>query len=236
MRLEGSLRRGERIVASRPVKKAEIGTMNRGFLSAALVLSSSLQLFGQNPGPAFDPTQAWAQLQQQVLAQFDGNKDGKLTGDEQLRAQEYLRRQGMNIGMTPGGFPGAEQFNKQFDRNGDGKLDPMERAAAQAAFNRMRNSGGKGGGGVQTGGVPGPQYNPPAGGEQKDSKVPPLIKRFDKDGDGKLNAAEKAAAQAEFKKSKSKDGKDKDAKEKDAKDKDEKDKVEKDKPGKTEKG
>jgi hypothetical protein len=37
------------------------------------------------------------------------------------------------------------------------------------------------------------------------------VKRFDKDGDGKLNDAEKAAAQAELKKDKSKE-KEKDAK------------------------
>jgi Ca2+-binding EF-hand superfamily protein len=187
----------------------------------ALVAIGTTSLLGQNAGPAFDPTQAWAQLQQQLLQRFDQNKDGKLTGPEQLAAQEYLARQGANIGMPPGGFPGADQFNKQFDRNGDGKLDPMEKAAAAAAYNRMRKGGGKGGGGVQTGvqtgGVPGPPYDPAASSEQKESKVPPLIKRFDKDGDGKLNAAEKAAAQAEFKKSKTKDGKDKDAKDKDSK-------------------
>src|SRR5438132_1575 len=51
-------------------------------------------------------------------------------------------------------------------------------------------------------------------GKSKPVKVNPRIKRFDKDGDGKLNADEKAAAQAEFKKDK---GKEKDDKKDDAK-------------------
>jgi hypothetical protein len=192
------------------------------FLAMVLATLGALPLAAQNKGQGFDPTQAWAQLQQQLLQQFDRNQDGKLTGDEQLKAQEFLRRQGVNSGMPPGGFPGAEEFNKQFDRNRNGKLEPAEAAAAQAAFQRMRSGGSKGGvgGGVQKGSVPGPQYDPAATGEQKDSKVPPLVKRFDKDGDGKLNAEEKAAAQAEFKKSKSKDGKEKDGKDDKDKDKD----------------
>lgn len=173
-------------------------------------------VFAQNAAQAFDPTQAWAQLQQQLLQQFDANRDGKLTGQEQIAAQEYMRRQGINIGLPPGGFPGADEFNKQFDRNRDGKLDPLERAAAAAAYNRMRGRGGAGGG-VQKGATPGPQINPSAAPDKKKDKVPPLIKRFDKDGDGKLNDAEKAAAQAEFKKSKSKDGTEKGAKDKDEK-------------------
>jgi hypothetical protein len=200
-----------------------------GTLAAMLVTP----LLAQNAGQAFDPNQAWAQLQQQLIQQFDGNKDGKLTGQEQMAAQEFMRRQGINLGMAPGGFPGAEQFNQQFDRNRDGKLDPMERAAAQSAFQRMRSGGSKGGvgGGVQRGSVPEQQpYDPAAAGDQKPSKVPPLIKRFDKDGDGKLNTDEKAAAQAELKKTKSKDAKEKDgkdSKDKDAKDKDAKDKKDK---------
>lgn len=171
----------------------------------------------------FDPTKAWMEMQQQFLRQFDANRDGKLTGNEQLLAQEAMRRQGINLGMAPGGSPAAEQFSKQFDRDGDGKLSPGERAAAQAAYQRIMNGGKSGvqrGGGVSSGGVPsaGPAVSPGTQAEQKSDKIPPLVKRFDKDGDGKLNAEEKAAAQAELKKAKSKEAK-AEAKEKDGKEK-----------------
>jgi EF hand len=177
----------------------------------------------QNQQPGFDQAKAFAELQRQMLQQFDANRDGQLTGQEQLLAQEAMRRQGINLGMPPGGFPGSEQFNKQFDRDGDGKLNQVEMMAAQRAYQQMRN--GSKGGGIQRGGpIPQPSVEPPP---EKPSKVSPLIKRFDKDGDGKLNAAEKEAAQAELKKTKPKE-----AKEKDAKDKDEKDKEAKDEKGK----
>lgn len=176
-------------------------------LAAVLPALAAAPLSAQNAAPTFDPTQAWAQMQMQLVQQFDANKDGKLTGQEQILAQEYMRKQGINMGLAPGGLPGADQFNKQFDRNRDGKLDLAERAAAQAAYQRMRSGRS---GGVQSGSLPGsgvapPTVDPTAKADQKPAKVPPLIKRFDKDGDGKLNDAEKAAAQAELKKTKFKD-------------------------------
>ena len=159
------------------------------------------------PAGAADPqAKAAADWQQQLVKMFDADNDGKLNDQEKLMAQEAMRRQGMNLGMAPGGFPGSDQFVKQFDRNGDGKLDQMEALAAQAMFQRMRNHGR---GGVQTGGIqagagggalPQPAIPIVPQGDGKPGKVNPLVKRFDKDGDGKLNAEEKAAAQAELKK------------------------------------
>ena len=87
-------------------------------------------------------------MQQQFMHQFDINKDGMLSGQEALMAQEAMRRHGMNLGIAPGGFAGADQFSRMFDRDGDGKLNPMEAMAAQTAFNRMRGNGG----GIRTGG------------------------------------------------------------------------------------
>jgi hypothetical protein len=180
---------------------------------AALIAISAARADEKVP-QAFDPAKAWAQMQQQMLRQFDANRDGKLSGQEQILAQEAMRRHGINLGIPPGGFPGADQFSKQFDRDGDGKLNPAESMAAQSAYQRMlggNRSGQRSGGGIATGGLPAPgaAVNPAAAAAAaaaKDDKVPPLVKRFDKDGDGKLNTAEKAAAQAELKKSK-KDGK-----------------------------
>jgi len=176
--------------------------------------------------PAVDPAQAMAQMRQQFLQQFDLDKDGKLNAQESAMAQEVMQRQGINLGVPPSGFPGAEEFAKQFDMDGDGKLSPVEGAMAQQAYQRMRR-GGNAAGGPQVGGGGGSSPPPPATpvapvGDGKAKKVNPLVKRFDKDGDGKLNDEEKATAQAELKKDK---GKEKDAKKDDAK----KDKAKKDK-------
>jgi len=152
------------------------------------------------------------QMQQKLLQQFDTNKDGVLSEQEKLIASEMMRRAGAPpIALEPGGFPGAEQFLKQFDKNGDGKLSDAEKVVAQAAYQRMRGRSGGGpaygiGFGGQAGGFA--KNRPPAGGaggKSKEPKVSALVKRFDKDGDGKLSDEEKATAQAELKKSKSKD-------------------------------
>jgi hypothetical protein len=166
-----------------------------------------------------EQAKAMAELQQRMLQQFDANKDGVLSEQEKLAAQEALRKQGKVVpGMAPGGFPGAEQFNKQFDRDGDGKLNDAEKAAAMAAYQRLRGGKERGSGGPQlpfglpfggergvAGRAPaeaGAGAAPPA--EAKKEKINPLVKRFDKDGDGKLSDEEKAAAQAELKKAKAK--------------------------------
>jgi hypothetical protein len=187
---------------------------------------------GQDKGiPGVDPSTAVGKMQQQFLMQFDVNKDGRLDAQEQMMAQEAMRRNGMNLGIAPGGFPGADQFVKQFDRDRDGKLSPQESAMAQAAFQRMRNGAGgvRSGGGGASGALPQQPIQPVAPPAEKKSKGNPIVKRFDKDGDGKLNADEKAAAQAKFKKEKEKD-KGKDAEKEKAKNKepDEKKKDKKD--------
>ena len=155
------------------------------------------------------------QMQQKLLQQFDANKDGVLSDQEKLIASEMMRRAGAPpIALEPGGFPGSEQFVKQFDKNGDGKLSDAEKLAAQAAYQRMRGRSGGGpaygiGFGGQAGGfapnLPAAGAAGGAGGKVKEPKVSALVKRFDKDGDGKLNDEEKAAAQAELKNGKSKD-------------------------------
>lgn len=151
------------------------------------------------------------QIQQKLLQQFDTNKDGVLSEQEKLIASEMMRRAGAPpMALEPGGFPGAEQFLKQFDKNGDGKLSDAEKLAAQTAYQRMRGRSGGGpaygiGFGGQAGGFAPVAPTAGAKGKAKEPKVSALVKRFDKDGDGKLSDEEKAAAQAELKRSKSKD-------------------------------
>lgn len=77
-------------------------------------------------------------------------------------------------------------FLQQFDANGDGQLDPSERQAAVTVLQQMKHPGGTGGKGIAAGGK-----NP---GKLSDAKKQELIMRFDKDGDGKLDAGERDAA------------------------------------------
>src|SRR5216110_501143 len=110
--------------------------MNRGAICAALIafaFACAAAASAQDKPPAApDPANTLTQIQQQFMQQFDMNKDGKLSGQEQMLAQEVMRRQGIKLGIAPGGFPGADQFQKMFDRDGDGKLSPVEAMAAQA--------------------------------------------------------------------------------------------------------
>lgn len=188
-------------------------------LAAMAVLAGSL-LAEDAPKPKADPGKVFAEAQKQMLAKFDLNKDGKLSDDERLKAQEELKRMGglVGSGLVPGGFPGAEEFLKRFDKNGDGKLSDEEKLAAQAAMQKNRRGGGPATG-VGLGGNPAGGLfesapaaggaNPAAGSEKPGRKPNPLIKQYDLDGDGKLNDEEKAALQADRgkKKAKGKDAK-----------------------------
>jgi len=189
----------------------------RRYITAAIVMAAgcALSLRAEDkPMPTADQAKMMAEMQQRMLQQFDANKDGVLSDQEKLVAQEAMLKQGVVLpGMTPGGFPGSEQFLKQFDKDGDGKLSDLERVAAMAAYQRSRKNGGgptigrlpygPGTGQAGQGALPAAQGNDGKGNEAKGEegkKVSALIKRFDKDGDGKLDKDEKAAAQAELKK------------------------------------
>jgi hypothetical protein len=197
--------------------RIQVNRMNRSLivvrLMGVLVASGfASQAIAQNAvGGAVDLAKARQQAQQRILERYDTNKDGKLTGDEQLRAQEELRRSGRlpGSGTVPGGFPGAEELLKKFDADGDGKLSPAEQVAAQSAMQRSR--GQQAGGGPATGpglapfggSNPGNLFGDDEGAGQEPAgrkpmrRTNPLIKLYDKDGDGKLNDEEKAALQAD---------------------------------------
>ena len=95
----------------------------------------------------------------------------------------------------PGG-PGREAMIKKFDKNGDGKLDDGEKAAARESFMKMRGGAGA------PGGKPG-EGKPGEGGPNREA----MIKKFDKNGDGKLDDGEKAAAKEAFEKMRAAGGK-----------------------------
>jgi Ca2+-binding EF-hand superfamily protein len=184
----------------------------RSYITASIFIAAGCALSlraEEKPMPTADQAKMMAEMQQRMLQQFDVNKDGVLSDQEKLAAQEAMLKQGVVLpGMTPAGFPGADQMLKQFDKDGDGKLNAVEQMAAMTAYQRARKNGGgptvgrlpygPGMGQAGQGALPAAQGNEAKGDEGK--KVNALIKRFDKDGDGKLDKDEKAAAQAELKK------------------------------------
>ncbi len=101
------------------------------------------------------------------------------------------------------GRPSPEQMQKiiaRFDTDGDGKLNETERQAAKAARGAGRpggnGPGGKGPGGKGAGGK-GPGGKGPGGGDRPNPELmKKVLEKFDTDGDGKLNAAERQAAHA----------------------------------------
>lgn len=124
-------------------------------------------------GPLGNP-----ELMKRLLEKFDTNKDGQLSPEERAKAQEEM----LKMSGQAGG-PNFQEFLKKFDKDGDGKLNDRERAAAMEAAQKIRAQGG--GNGPQVGA---PSF-PAEGGIPAD-----ILQKFDKDGDGKLNDAEQAAA------------------------------------------
>jgi hypothetical protein len=92
------------------------------------------------------------------------------------------RRSGGNTTDRAGG---RGEFMKRFDKNGDGKLDETERKAARSAIAK-RGGGSKG------------TDRPNTDGSNKSGSGGGFLKRFDKNGDGKLDETERKAARSAF--------------------------------------
>ncbi|MGI8978332.1 MAG: hypothetical protein ACR2FY_03815 [Pirellulaceae bacterium] len=181
------------------------GKSLRGLFGAAAVVAfASLACAedGAQPGAGLNPEQ----LKKQLLEKFDADGDGNLTGEELQNAREAALKQfGAGAGAAGINF---DEIKKRFDRDGDGKLNPQEQAAAMSAFQKARAGGG---GGPATGGLPGAGaggipagggFGAPASGAGEGKKPRSrdlMIKRFDKNGDGKLSPDEKEQAQKELK-------------------------------------
>lgn len=127
-----------------------------------------------------------------LLEKFDADKDGRLSPQERAKAEEQMLK---DLGDAAG--PKFQEFLKKFDRDGDGRLNAQERSAAMAAAQKIRAAGGGAVGGLPAGGAAPAVSQPPAKpARPKRPSRAEVLKRFDKDGDGKLNDEEKAAAKA----------------------------------------
>lgn len=181
--------------------------------AAGLVLATCSLCDAQHPLaaglPVLPPTAAaagMAQQQAQMLALLDTNKNGRLDPSEIQAAQAGLVNPGPGLGGTnaqaSANIAALQNFLlSKFDANGNGVLDLPEIQAARMALG-MASMGR----GPQTGAMnPMGGANPfnggnarPAGKVKKAKPVRknPLIARFDKNGDGKLDAAERKAMEA----------------------------------------
>ena len=137
------------------------------------------------PGPpAMDPMGSPPRREERIR-RFDKNGDGMLDEAEQQAAFEAKRAKG----DRPHG-PMHGEMLKRFDHDGDGQLNDTEKAEAKKAGEEMRRKWAghgdrRGPGGPGEMGAPGGP-----GGKMREE----ILKRFDRDGDGTLNEAEKEAA------------------------------------------
>jgi hypothetical protein len=129
-----------------------------------------------------------------VLEKYDANHNGQLDPDEQaaLDRDREARR---------------EEFVKRFDTDGDGKLSEAEKEAAREQFPRM----GHGRHGREMHGRMLERYDANKNGQldpdekaafDRDREVrrAEFMRRFDKDGDGKLSDSEREAMREEMRK------------------------------------
>ncbi len=106
----------------------------------------------------------------EILKKFDKDGDGKLNEQERQAAMAA----------------GRAAMEKRFDKDGDGKLNEEERAAMRKAMEERRKNGGAAGRPTDSAAAP----------ARKNRLSDEVLKKFDKDGDGELNAEERKAARA----------------------------------------
>jgi hypothetical protein len=178
----------------------------RKTLLALSLLVSTLALPGLSQAPAF--------------AQVQASNDYAPSASTQLETPGSLPPPGLEASSASGAAGGhkghkgkgrhgkgnkgqaanpqkRQQMMARIDTNGDGMIDDTERAAAKAMRGQRRGGsgggagkrGGKGGAGGKHGGK---SSNP----ADKAARRQKMMARFDTNGDGQLDANEKAAAQA----------------------------------------
>lgn len=141
--------------------------------SPSLAEDGQAKVPGKKDAPDGARRQVSPEMMKRLLEKFDTNKDGRLSAEEKANAQAELMKNAA---------PQMKELIKRFDRDGDGQLNAREQAAAREAMAKIRAQGGGA-----------PQVGPPIG--FAGNEIPAaVLEKFDKDGDGKLNDEEQAAA------------------------------------------
>ena len=116
-------------------------------------------------------------VRQQLIERYDKNGDGQLDASERASLREAMAGRGGTAKRRAG------ELLRRFDRDGNGSLDEQERAALRRSLQNRR---------------PGQKKRRPGSKKRavnSDRSVPSFIlRRFDKDRDGRLNPQERAAA------------------------------------------
>lgn len=148
------------------------------------------------------PVQTPEAFRARMLEMFDENKDSRLDEAERAKARKHAEE----LAFIPEG-PARAQLMQRFDKNGNGRIDDNEQAGVRE-FLRQRFPGA--GPGAM---VPGAATPPvPATPEKADpaklalertiraamATDPVQLKRFDRDGDGKISHEEWAMARREI--------------------------------------
>jgi len=117
--------------------------------------------------------------------------DGRANLAQLQAARQAAQAMGGKAAFRGKAQPGPAAFAR-FDKNGNGVLEPQERVQALQEMQARQANGGLGAKGGPGKGAPGQGLkngNAPNGKGREE-----VLKRFDKDGDGKLNEDERAAA------------------------------------------
>ncbi len=165
-------------------------------LAAALVAVATARAADEGAGaggPGGGP------LREHLRQVFDANGDGQLTGDELEKAKAAAEKMKLRADANGDGQVSEEEKQaamdkmrgfrdeivKKYDKDGDGKLNEEEREAAKKAV-RDR---------IENGDLPGkPAGDAPRGERPGPPSREEMLKKFDKDGDGKLSEEEREAA------------------------------------------
>jgi Ca2+-binding EF-hand superfamily protein len=122
----------------------------------------------------------FANRRAEIVKKFDKDGDGKLNAEEQAAARKALG------GQAGAGRPNIDRAEvlKKFDKDDNGTLDDAEKAAVKKHFEELRAKRGPAGADSR------PKADAPA----RRRVNPEALKKFDKDGDGKLSPEERKAA------------------------------------------
>lgn len=138
---------------------------------------------------------------EEMTKKFDTDGDGQLSEEERTAMKAAMKKYGAKKGGPKGENgkdkkgerPNREEMTKKFDTDGDGQLSEDERAAMKAS---MQKRGGKKGG-------PKGENGKGKKGEKRMSRKD-MVKKYDVDGDGKLNDDERSVMRKEMKKNRHK--------------------------------